>query len=241
MLPLTFLVIAFLYATVGFGGGSSYLAVLAISEVPFEIIPKLALICNLLVVSGSLYHFRKQNLLRKKLILPFVLSSVPMAFLGGLYPIQEQTFIFLLTLGLILAGLRLLFVPRIKSSSLPSTRTAFLLGSGLGLLSGLVGLGGGIFLSPLMMNMGWGKAKEIAATSCLFIFVNSIAGFLGQMTKNASLNVVEYLPIFLAVICGGQLGSRLGTHPRIPQHYIQRGTGILILVISSRLCYKLFF
>lgn len=239
MLALTFFVISFLYATVGFGGGSSYLAVLAISGIPFEVMPKIALICNLLVVTGSLYHFKKQNLLRKDLILPFIISSVPMAFLGGYYPIKEKTFLVLLSGSLIIAGLRLLIIPHMKESRMPKTGVAFVAGAGLGLLSGLVGLGGGIFLSPLMMNMGWGKAKEVAATACMFIFVNSLAGLAGQFAKETPGDITPYLTLFVAVIFGGQIGARLGTHPKVPQHYIQRGTAVLILIISSRLLLKL--
>lgn len=241
MLALIFFIISFLYATVGFGGGSSYLAVLAIFGIPFEVIPKIALICNLLVVSGSLYHFKKQNLLRKELILPFIISSVPMAFIGGYYPIKEKTFLLLLTGSLIIACLRLLIIPHRRDSHIPKTGVAVAAGGILGLVSGLVGLGGGIFLSPLMMNMGWGKAKEIAATSCMFIFVNSLAGLTGQFLKDSPGDITPYIAVFFAVIVGGQIGAKLGTHPKVPQHYIQRGTALLILIISSRLLYKLFF
>lgn len=241
MLAVVFFIIAFLYATVGFGGGSSYLALLAISDVSFELMPKLALICNLLVVSGGLYHFKKQNLFRKEMVLPLILSSVPMAFIGGYFPIKERTFLILLSVSLVFAGMRLLLIPQPKDQTIPKTGIALLLGALLGLLSGVVGLGGGIFLSPIMMNMGWGKAKEVAATSCLFIFVNSLSGLFGQLAKNSIGDISGYIPLFIAVVIGGQFGSRLGTHPKIPQHYIQRGTGVLILIISSSLLYKLFF
>lgn len=121
-LILTFFVIALLYATVGFGGGSSYIAILAASGVSYLLITKISLICNLLVVGGGCYHFIKKGHFNKKLILPFVLSSVPMAFLGGLYPISERTFYILLTLSLVLCGVRLLLIPDRKSEDvkLPS-------------------------------------------------------------------------------------------------------------------------
>src|SRR5674476_465352 len=112
MLALAFGLVALLYAMVGFGGGSSYLALMALFEIPYELMPKLGLICNLLVVSGGCWHFKKSGHFDKHLILPFVLSSVPMAFLGGMYPLNEKTFLSLLAVTLFMAGLRLLFVSR---------------------------------------------------------------------------------------------------------------------------------
>lgn len=241
MLAVAFFVIALLYAAVGFGGGSSYLAVLALYYVPYDVIPKIALICNLLVVTGSLFQYKKQNLLRNDLILPFIVSSIPMAFIGGYFPIKEKTFLILLSVSLFLSGLRLLIIPKVKETTIPSKGLAVIVGGGLGLLSGLVGLGGGIFLSPLMMNMGWGKTKEVAATACMFIFVNSIAGLTGQIAKTSSEEILIYIPLFVAVIFGGQIGARIGTNPLVPEKVVQRGTAILILFISSRLLYKLFF
>lgn len=243
MLAVVFGCIAFLYSTVGFGGGSSYLAVLAVSNIPFELMPKLGLICNLLVVSGGCFHYYKQGHFNTKLILPFVLSSVPMAFLGGMYPIKEETFLMLLAGSLVLAGARLLFVgkPAESHTHIPSKSISACVGAVLGFLSGVVALGGGIFLSPLMMNLKWGKPKEIAATASAFIFLNSCAGLAGQLTKGVSSDLWDYWPLFLAVVIGGQIGSRVGTHKLVSQHLVQRGTAILILIISSRLMYKLLF
>lgn len=243
MLALVFASIAFLYATVGFGGGSSYLAVLAVSNIPFELMPKLALICNLMVVSGGCFHYYKRGHFNSKLILPFVLSSVPMAFLGGMYPIGEETFLMLLAGSLILAGARLLFTgkPSEGQTRIPSKSVSVVVGGLLGFLSGVVALGGGIFLSPLMMNLKWGRPKEIAATASAFIFLNSCAGLAGQLTKGLPADLWDYWPLFLAVLIGGQIGSRVGTHKLVSQYLVQRGTAILILIISSRLLYKLLF
>lgn len=243
MLALIFLCIAFLYATVGFGGGSSYLAVLAVSNIPFELTPKLGLICNLLVVSGGCFHYYKKGHFNPKLILPFVLSSVPMAFLGGMYPIKEEMFLMLLAGSLVLSGTRLLFVgkPIEGHTHIPSKTVSIIVGGMLGFLSGVVALGGGIFLSPLMMNLKWGKPKEIAATASAFIFLNSCAGLAGQLTKGLPRDLWDYWPLFVAVVVGGQLGSRVGTHQLVSQHLVQRGTAVLILVISSRLLYKILF
>ena len=242
MLPISFFIIALLYATVGFGGGSSYLALLTVSDVPFFLIPKLALICNLLVVSGGCYHYFQNKHFNIPLMLPFILSSVPMAFFGGMYAISENTFQGLLAGCLILAGIRLLFMPKssIEVTNNPKWPISLGIGGVLGALSGVVGIGGGIFLAPLLLNLKWGKPKEVASTATAFIWLNSLAGLVGQSTKGISPEILNYWPLFLAVIAGGQIGSFFGSHPKISQSSIQRFTAILILCISVRLLMKLF-
>lgn len=241
MLTLVFFIIALFYSTVGFGGGSSYLAVLAVSNIPYLLMPKLGLICNLMVVSGGCWHYYKKGHFNKRLILPFALSSVPMAFIGGMYPIKEETFMVVLSGSLFLAGLRLLFVakPEEGKVKIPSMINSTIVGGALGLLSGIIALGGGIFLSPLMMNLKWGRPKEVAATASAFIFLNSSAGLAGQLTKGMPQEIIEYWPLLLAVFLGGQIGSRFGTSQLTSHAMVQRGTGILILIISSRLLYQL--
>lgn len=242
MLALVFFCIALLYSTVGFGGGSSYLAVLAVSNVSFLVLPKVALICNLLVVSGGCWHYYRKGHFNQKLILPLVLSSVPMAFIGGMYPVTEKEFLLLLTVTLIMAGIRLLIKTDYQKGELksPAILSLVLVGSFLGLLSGVVAIGGGIFLSPLILNLKWGSPKEAAAAASAFIFLNSCAGLAGQLTKGMSEDVFNYWPLFIAVVIGGQIGSRVGTSKFVSQTLIQKGTAVLILVISSRLLYKLF-
>lgn len=240
MLPISFFTVALLYATVGFGGGSSYLALLAVSNIPYELLPKIALVCNLLVVSGGCYHYYRKGHFNLKLILPFVLASIPMAFLGGMYPIKENAFLMILSVCLILAGARLFFVTKSSEDiTRPSIYKSALLGGALGFLSGLVGIGGGIFLAPLMLNLKWGRPKEVAAVASAFIFLNSIAGLLGQLTKSAQVEVLNYWPLFLAVIVGGQIGSRIGTHNQVSQKFVQTATGVLILFIGVRLLLKI--
>lgn len=240
-LALLFLIVALLYSTVGFGGGSSYIALLALSSVPFGMIPKISLLCNIFVVSGGCYHYYKNGHFTRRLILPFALSSVPMAFIGGLYPIEEKLFFILLTVSLILVGIRILFIPDrgVEEIRTPSTLVALLVGGFLGLLSGMVGIGGGIFLSPLLINMGWARSKDAAAVASVFILLNSLAGLGGQFTKDLSFVQPEtYLPLFLAVIVGGQIGSRLGNNSKVSYSLIQKGTAILTLMISVRLILK---
>lgn len=241
MLPISFFIIALLYSIVGFGGGSSYLALLAVSDVPYSHIPKLALICNLLVVSGGCYHFYKNKHFNFPLILPFIITSVPMAFLGGSYAITELTFLTLLTSCLFLAGIRLLYIPKasLELTTMPSWPISLFMGAFLGLLSGIVGIGGGIFLAPLMLNLKWGKPKEVASTASVFIWLNSLAGLAGHLTKGMETEVLNYWPLFLAVIIGGQIGSIFGSHPKVSQSSIQRLTALLILIIAGKLLMNL--
>lgn len=237
-LAVSFFSIALVYSMVGFGGGSSYIALLAASGLSHVMIPKISLICNILVVSGSCYHFYKKGHFQQSYLVPLLASSIPMAFLGGLYRITEKTYFILLTVSLFLSGLRLLFLRDRANETLkkPSLLSVLTVGCSLGLISGMVGIGGGIFLSPLLINMGWMRSKEAAATASLFIFLNSIAGLLGQFLKNPQLQGLDHnLFLFLAVILGGQVGIRLGTHQKVSYSMIQKATGVLILIISAKL------
>jgi uncharacterized membrane protein YfcA len=223
---------------VGFGGGSSYASILAASGVAYTIIPKLSLICNLLVVSGGSYHSIKNGHFSGRLIFPFVLASVPMAYLGGTFPLKKETFFILMTISLMVCGIRVLWIPVRKSHEIkpPTFGVSLLVGGGLGLLSGLVGIGGGIFLSPLLINLGWARSKDAAAVASAFILLNSVAGLAGQLTKNPDLTpLISYGPLFIAVIIGGQVGSRVGSHQSVSYGLIQKSTGVLTLFISIKL------
>lgn len=241
-IAILFFIISFFYASVGFGGGSSYIAILAAFGVAYIHIPKISLLCNILVVTGGCYHYWKQNLLDKKLILPFVLSSIPFAYLGGSFRISQKLFYILLATSLIFVGLRILFI-KVKDAhevKQPSQKISFFIGAFLGFLSGMVGIGGGIFLSPLIIYKGWATSKSAAGLASVFILLNSIAGLMGQFSKELDFSIYsDYLPLMFSVIIGGQLGSRLGTHPRISVKLIQRATGVLTLIISFRIIFQL--
>jgi uncharacterized membrane protein YfcA len=241
VLTVTFLVIAVLYSTVGFGGGSSYIGMLALMNLPYELIPKISLLCNILVVSGGCYHYYRKGFMKRGLILPFIVSSVPMAFLGGHFPLSEKNFYILLTTCLLLCGLRILFIRDRQQEEIkePGYPISFITGGILGFLSGMVGIGGGIFLSPILINLGWARSKNAAAVASVFILVNSLSGLLGQFMKDPVFpGPAYYLPLFLAVIIGGQIGSRIGTHGKISYALVQKGTGLLTLFISVRLLFK---
>lgn len=212
LIPLFFLT-ALVYASVGFGGGSTYLALLVLFGFSHLHIPKIALLCNLVVAAGGLYHYLRAGLLPFGKIVPFVLTSVPLAYLGGRVPISQGLFLFFLALSLAAAGVRLLLTgePLLKTKGISPRGlwfTGLSSGGALGFLSGLVGIGGGIFLAPLLYLLGWGTGKQIAAQASFFIFVNSLAGLAGQWAKGpASFDLI--LPLLLAVLAGGQIGSRM--------------------------------
>ena len=240
----SFFLVALIYAIVGFGGGSSYTAMLSLFDTPYTLIPKLSLICNLLVVSGGCYQYWRKRHFDFKLMTPFLLSSVPCAFLGGAFPLKEKTFMILLTATLFVAGMRVILVKSHENEEThpPAMWLSVIVGAGLGLLSGMVGIGGGIFLSPIMLNFRWAKAKEVAAISSAFILLNSISGLIGQLTKGFDFpEFSKYIPLLIAVVVGGQIGSRVGTHQRVSPVFIQRCTGVLILFVSGRLFVKIVF
>ncbi|MDZ4715881.1 MAG: sulfite exporter TauE/SafE family protein [Cytophagales bacterium] len=234
LLILSFFVIAGVYASVGFGGGTSYLAVMSVLAVSFEVMRPAALLCNIVVVTGGSYVFYKEGLLSMKQSWPFLLSSVPLAFVGGYYPIQEKSFFYLLGVSLIAGSLLLWFYDRwvileknpSRADNIPLN---LVMGGGIGFLSGLVSIGGGIFLSPILHFLRWDTARRISALASVFILANSISGLLGQWSRSASLSLDFVLPLLVAVFAGGYIGSRWGARKFNPIH-IRRITAILILV-----------
>jgi hypothetical protein len=237
---LLFFMVAALYSSVGFGGGSSYLAFLALFGVNYLIVRSTALLCNIVVVTGGVYIFYKNGHLKLRQILPLTLASVPMAFLGGYLPLREHTFFLLLGSTLAIAAFFTWFQPQAKQrpgwldeqwkNTFPMAA-----GGGIGLLSGMVGIGGGIFLAPLLYLTRWDLPKTIAATSSFFILVNSIAGLGGQMVKpEFQMDWKFSLPLLVSVFLGGQLGSRMGA-VRLPQVWVRRATALLIVYVGIRI------
>lgn len=243
ILAALFLLTAFAYAAVGFGGGSTYNALLVLGGADYREIPAIALTCNILVVSGGVYHFRATGQLRWRELLPFVVLSVPMAWLGGRIPVPEQTFVGLLGLTLLASGVLMLAQgsrqpPRLPRLSLTSWQIGLPLGAGIGLLSGIVGIGGGIFLAPLLYLFGAVPPRRIAGLASGFILLNSLAGLAGQLMKQAaelpSIAWSRAWPLYLAVVVGGQAGSRLGAR-MLTEQTIRRLTGVLVLYVALRL------
>lgn len=229
ILTITFFIIALIYSSVGFGGGSSYLALMAVMGVAPEIMRPSALLCNIVVVVGGAYIFWKEGHLDVRKSWPFIVASVPFAFLGGYWRISEHLFFLLLGSTLVLAAIALWIQPGESDRKL-SDNLPFNLGlsAGVGLLSGIVSIGGGIFLSPILHLSRWDTARKISALASVFILANSISGLAGQFIRNATVDWSFILPLLGAVLIGGQIGSRLGARKFNPM-YIRRITAALIL------------
>lgn len=240
LLALAFLVTALLYASVGFGGGSTYSALLALSGLDYRLLPLVSLACNIVVVSGSSIRFARAGLTPWRKALVIVALGAPASFLGGLTPIKEATFLALLGGSLVLTALTM-FVPLREPGEGQPTRLARLMpfaAAPLGYFAGLVGIGGGIFLAPLLHLSRWHAARGIAATASLFILVNSLFGLAGQMVKNGpdllGAAIGAALPLLVAVVIGGQIGSLMAAR-LLPPKWIRWLTALLVLVVGVRL------
>lgn len=245
-LPLLFFLIALCYAMAGFGGGSSYLAVLALAALPTDEMRATALVCNLIVAGGGVFHFVKAGEMPWRRALPLVLCSVPAAYLGGRIALPREQFLGLLGIVLLLAGLAMWWRTGEpvsaekeddsygKGMSNQSIVGSAGLGTLLGFLAGLVSIGGGIFLSPVLFLQRWAAARAIAAVTSLFIFVNSLAGLAGQFSRGIVVDGRLLAILALAVLIGGQLGTRL-TLRRLTPTAIRRVAAALIIVVGVRL------
>jgi uncharacterized membrane protein YfcA len=240
-LPVVFFAIALFYAAAGFGGGTGYLAALALSGINYLAIPQITLACNVIVSGGGVWHFGKGGHYDMRRILPFFVLSIPMAYLGGRVEISKGVFNLLLGLSLVAAGGRMMFAGASEDSTRRiSSRTAWMaglpIGAGLGFLSGLVGVGGGIFLAPVLLLMGWTNAKQTAAAASLFILVNSTAGLTGQLIKGIYLDAM-IVPLGAAALVGGQIGSRVGAY-RMRSKGVRRLLAAIIIVVGLRMLWK---
>jgi len=245
ILSILFFVTAILYSSVGFGGGSTYLAILFIWGVPYFIFPLIALACNIVVVSGNCFNYIRAGNLNLKLLIPYLIGSIPLAFIGGSLPVEKKFFEILLFLVLAVAGVLLLFNFKSYEDNEESYRKiplviSVLVGGILGFISGVVGIGGGIFLSPILFLMRAGKPKHIVTSASLFILINSLSGIIGQLTKNAVLSEIQnYWFLLLAVLIGGQVGNFLNLKI-FPTRVLALVTSCLVLFVAIRMGYKLF-
>ena len=245
ILSILFFVTAILYSSVGFGGGSTYLALLFIWGVPYFIFPLIALACNIVVVSGNCYNYIRAGNLNLKLLIPYLIGSIPLAFIGGSLPIEKKFFEILLFLVLAVAGILLLFNFKSYEDKKESYRKipvviSVLVGGILGFISGVVGIGGGIFLSPILFLIRAGRPKHIVTSASLFILINSLSGIIGQLTKNAVLSEIQnYWFLLLAVLIGGQVGNFLNLKI-FPTRVLVLVTSCLVLFVAIRMGYKLF-
>ena len=237
-----FFIIAILYSSVGFGGGSSYLAVLALTGIAFTQIRSTALLCNIMVVTGNVWLYLQQKKYNWKKVLPLVLFSIPFAFLGGYLKISKSFFFILLGITLLIAAITMWLskriIPQENSHTNLTLQKNASYGGIIGFVSGMVGIGGGIFLAPLLHLTNWDTPKKIAATASFFILVNSVSGLIGQY-----LNPDFYIDwnftsvLLITVFIGGQIGSRLSNKFFSPVQ-LKRATAILIAFVSIRILVK---
>ena len=245
ILSILFFVTAILYASVGFGGGSTYLALMLIWDIPYYIFPVIALICNIFVVSGNSFNYIKAGNLNLKLLLPYLVGSIPLAFFGGSLQIDKSLFEIFLFIVLTLAGTMLLINFKSYDDNESTYRNvpifiSILIGAILGFISGVVGVGGGIFLSPILFLIKAAKPKHIVTAASLFIFINSISGVIGQLTKNIVLSdISNYWHLFLVVIIGGHIGNYLNLKI-FPTRFLALITSVLVLFVAIRIGIKLF-
>lgn len=241
-----FLLTALLYAMAGFGGGSTYNALLVLAEIDFRLLPSIALLCNIIVVAGGVIQFRRAGRMTFRDVAPLCILSAPAAWAGGRIEIPEHVYIALLGLSLLAAGIFMFIDPPEPKTRREGARPLgfpILVGGGIGFLSGLVGIGGGIFLAPFLHMVRWGRAHEIAGAASFFILVNSITGLWGQLSKLGDANTLSalqpYWPLPLAVFIGGLAGSFLGAR-KLPAGAVKKITGVLIFIVAARLLLKAF-
>ena len=245
ILSILFFVTAILYSSVGFGGGSTYLALLLIWGIPYSIFPILALSCNIIVVSGNCLNYIRAGNLNLKLLIPYLIGSVPFAFLGGSLTVEKKIFEILLFVILSLAGTLLLINFRSydeENKIFKKIPTFFskLIGGILGFFSGVVGIGGGIFLSPVLFLLKVAKPKQIVTAASLFILINSVSGIIGHLTKATDLNEIQsYWFLLLTVLIGGQVGNFLNLKV-FPARILALITSGLVLFVALRMGYKIF-
>ena len=244
ILSILFFVTALIYSSVGFGGGSTYLALLLIWGVPYTIFPVIALVCNIIVVSGNSINFIRTKNTNFNLLFPYLIGSIPLAFIGGSITIEKSLFEILLFCILLIAGIFLLIESKsfnnnqIKINQIPKI-ISISIGSIIGFMSGIVGIGGGIFLSPLLFLIKAGYPKHITSSASFFILINSIFGVAGQLTKDRVLDeLINYWPLFLIVFIGGQIGSFLNIK-FLSNKVLALLTSLLVIFVAIRMGIRL--
>ena len=245
ILSILFFVTALIYSSVGFGGASTYLALLLLWGVPYHIFPIVALACNIIVVSGNSFNYSRSGNLNIKLLLPYLLGSIPFAFIGGSIQIEKELFEIILFLVLGIAGGLLLINFKSYDNNSANYKAlpiyiSSLIGVVLGFVSGIVGIGGGIFLSPILYLFRAAKPKHITTAVSLFILINSIFGVIGQLSKNQNLfELKDFLYLLLAVLIGGQIGNFINLKI-LSSKILALITSLIVIFVDARIGFNIF-
>ena len=235
--------VAVLYSSVGHGGASGYLALLVLAGFARPEITPVVLVLNILVASIGFLSYQRAGHFSSALLVPFVVTSIPAAFVGGLLAVDDRAYRLILGCALAAAAVRFLLVPSIsaRSRAVPARRAREIglpVGGVLGLLAGMVGIGGGIFLSPLLLFMGWADARQTAAVSAAFIVLNSSTGLAAQLLRGGSLDWGLAAPLLAAVAVGGAIGAFLGA-TRFSLLSLQRLLGVVLASAGFKLIVEL--
>lgn len=232
---LILFVVAFLYAAVGHGGASGYLALMAIYGIAPDVMKPTALLLNLFVSGSAFLQFYRGKHFIKKIFIPLAIASIPMSFVGGMLVIEDHLYKKILGALLLLPVIRLFFFANTERSGLrePNSYISLFVGGSIGLLSGMIGIGGGIILSPVLLLLKWTDQKQTAAISALFIFVNSVAGLAGQFTKGIAFNNNMLLYVVIA-FSGGLLGAYFGSS-RFNQNVLKNVLGVVLFMAAIKL------
>jgi uncharacterized membrane protein YfcA len=245
ILSILFFITAILYSSVGFGGGSTYLALLLIWNIPYFIFPVIALFCNIIVVTGNSINYILAGNHNIKVLIPFLIGSIPLAFIGGTLIIDKEIFEILLFIVLSIAGLLLLLNNKSYGEKKIIIKKinffiSIIIGSILGFVSGVVGIGGGIFLSPILFLFKADSPKNIVTNASLFILINSISGIFGQLSKENIINEISpYWPLFFAVLVGGLFGNFLNLKI-FSNRILALITSLLVIFVAVRMGLKIF-
>ena len=232
LIAMLFLFVAMAYSSVGLGGGSSYTALMVVTGFGTLSIPLISLTLNLAVTTIGSYNFIRSGHLRLRLLLPFVLASMPMAWLGGYLQVSKTVFYWILMISLIVVVFRIYWKRdtslKLQLNNVQKLAISIFSGAVLGLIAGIVGIGGGIYLVPLIIILGLGSVKEAAACGAVFIWLNSLAGLISRLQYNYT-DLTPYIPLFLSVITGAVIGSFLGSS-RLSAQMMEKILGSVVIL-----------
>ncbi len=227
-------VIAIVYSSAGFGGASGYLLGMSFFEIPANVMSSTALVLNIFVSSIAFANYFRAGHFRSGLLIPFLITSIPAAFIGGMFKLSEQTYTTLLYIVLTYLAIRMTFFPVLSEKADWTARpiplwASLFSGAVIGLLSGMIGIGGGIFLSPLIILLGWGTSKQAAASAGAFIAINSISGLVGRFT-NGTFSLGEFgIPLLVVGLIGALIGSQMGA-VKFSGANVRRALGVILII-----------